>query len=245
MVDLHYTDHELAALYDVECPWERRDDFRFYLPRIMAAPSVLDVGCGTGMLLHRTRDAGHTGRLVGLDPGDGMLAIARTRDDVEWLHGDLATVRFDREFAFAVMTGHAFQVLVTDDELHTSLTGVRHALTDDGRFGFETRNPAVRAWETWSRAYAGSYTSPDGVRVDIGCEVTDVDGELVTFAGTHTSPAWDADKVSWSTLRFLDLDGLREHLNSAGLAIDEVFGDWDGGALTATSPEIVVIAKRA
>jgi len=34
----------------------------------MAAPSVLDVGCGTGAMLHEARQLGHVGRLCGLDP---------------------------------------------------------------------------------------------------------------------------------------------------------------------------------
>ncbi|MFI1396091.1 hypothetical protein [Streptomyces sp. NPDC020681] len=36
------------------------------------------------------------------------------------------------------MTGHAFQVLVEDDELRTALAAVRSALTGEGRFAFET-----------------------------------------------------------------------------------------------------------
>lgn len=246
MVDLHYTDHELAALYDVECPWEERDDFRFYLPHVLAARSVLDVGCGTGMLLRHARDAGHDGRLVGLDPAEGMLAVARARADVDWVHGDLTTAGFDREFEFAVMTGHAFQVLVTDDELHTSLAGARAALTEDGgRFAFETRNPAARRWESWRRDEAHHVIAPDGAHVTVAYDVTEVDGELVTFSATYASPSWERDRVSWSTLRFLDLDGLRHHLGAAGLAIDEVRGDWHGGALTAASPEIIVFARAA
>ena len=39
----------------------------------MAAPSVLDVGCGTGRLLHRAREAGHAGRLCGVDPDVAAL----------------------------------------------------------------------------------------------------------------------------------------------------------------------------
>ena len=48
------------------------------------------------------------------------------------------------------MTGHAFQVLVEDDKLRASLAAIRSALTEDGRFVFETRNPSARGWEAWT-----------------------------------------------------------------------------------------------
>jgi ubiquinone/menaquinone biosynthesis C-methylase UbiE len=111
----------------------------------MDATSVLDVGCGTGALLRRARQAGHAGRLCGLDPDPAMLAVARRRGDVEWVAGTAASMAFDREFDLAVMTGHAFQVLVSDEELRASLTAIRRALADGGRFGFETR------YGGWSR----------------------------------------------------------------------------------------------
>ncbi|MGK9167561.1 hypothetical protein KXR53_14745 [Inquilinus limosus] len=43
MVDLHYSDTDLAALYDAVCPRAERSDLDFYLPVIMAAPAVLDL----------------------------------------------------------------------------------------------------------------------------------------------------------------------------------------------------------
>jgi SAM-dependent methyltransferase len=64
------------AWYDVLNPWGPSDDF--YLELVMAAGGVLDVGCGTGTLLHRARDAGHPGRLCGLDPDPTILDQART-----------------------------------------------------------------------------------------------------------------------------------------------------------------------
>lgn len=57
-----YSDDDEAALYDLLNPWEPSDDF--YLSYVLAASSALDVGCGTGRLLHRAREAGHRGRLV-------------------------------------------------------------------------------------------------------------------------------------------------------------------------------------
>ena len=147
MVDRQFSEPHLAALYDPLCGREERADFRFYLPLVMAAGAVLDVGCGTGALLHWARESGHTGRLVALDPARGMLQVARTRSDIEWILGDLSAAASHREFDLAVMTGHAFQVLVADDEIQAGLATIRTALEPGGVFAFETRNPLVREWE--------------------------------------------------------------------------------------------------
>ena len=66
-----YSDEDAAALYDVLNPWGPSDDF--YLAMMLDVRSVLDVGCGTGALLHRAREAGHTGRLCGVDPDEASL----------------------------------------------------------------------------------------------------------------------------------------------------------------------------
>ena len=43
-VDHLFSEPMLAELYDAFC--EGRRDFDFYLPLVMSAKSVLDVGCG-------------------------------------------------------------------------------------------------------------------------------------------------------------------------------------------------------
>jgi len=245
MSRLEFDDDRLAALYD-RFSSEERDDFAFYLPLIRSARAVLDVGCGTGALLKLARDAGHTGRLCGLDPSQAMLNQARERSDIEWVHGDLTTVAWDRAFDLIVMTGHAFQELIEDDQIRTALAGIRAALTDDGRFAFETRNPLVRGWERWSEQYSGETTDSSGATVRAVCELDrPVTGHLVNYTFTYTSPAWPAPLVSASVLRFVDAPTLARFLAEAGLAIEEQYGDWQRGPLTATSPEIITIARQA
>lgn len=242
MVDYLFSEPKLAELYDAFCAG--REDFSFYLPLVMSANSVLDVGCGTGELLRLAREAGHTGRLCGLDPAEAMLEQARKRHDVEWVHGDLSSVVWRREFDLIVMTGHAFQVLVKDDQLRGSLAAIRSALTEDGRFVFETRNPPARGWEAWTPdnaveiVYGGSV-----VRMAHQVE-TPVVGDSVSFTVTYTSPSWQRPLVSRSTLRFLDADSLSSFLSGAGLKIEEQYGDWDRQPLTDTSPEIITVARR-
>ena len=191
MLDRQFSERHLAALYDSLCGRDDRDDFVFYLPMVMSYPSVLDVGCCTGALLHMARDAGHTGRLVGLDPARGMLEEARRRSDVEWVLGDLSSRAFDEDFDLVVMTGHAFQVFVEDDEIRSSLAAIRAALADDGRFAFETRNPLAREWERWTPENGADLTGPDGVEVRFEPRADSVDGDTVRFTITYTSRGWD------------------------------------------------------
>lgn len=243
MADLLFADAELAALYDRMNPG--RDDFAFYRPMIMEAASVLDVGCGTGAMLHEARDAGHRGRLCGLDPAPGMLAQARRRTDIEWVLGDLSTVAWDGAFDLVVMTGHAFQVFVEDEDLRAALAAVRAALSADGRFAFETRNPTARAWEAWETEVRGAVVSDVG-KVSVTRKITaPFDGRVVSFSHVFQSEAWDQPRVSHSTLRFLDQAGLAAALTHAGLAIEAQFGDWDRSPVTDASPEIITLARRA
>jgi SAM-dependent methyltransferase len=246
MADHQFADAGLAGLYDVLHPSERRDDFGFYSGLVMAAESVLDVGCGTGSLLHEARAAGHTGRLCGLDPAAGMLEQARKRVAVEWVLGDLASVAWEQEFDLIVMTGHAFQVFVTDEELRTSLASIRTALMANGRFAFETRNPLVRAWEQWTPDNISETIDAAGAVVRSWHEVENpVEDDIVNFTTTFTSPAWDRPQESRSTLRFLDAASLSTFLSEAGLVVEEQFGDWDRSPLTGTSPEIITIVRPA
>jgi hypothetical protein len=144
------------------------------------------------------------------------------------------------------MSGHAFQVFVDDAELRASLAAIRSTLTDDGRFAFETRNPLAREWEQWIPARAVEMTDAGGIVVQMAHEVdTPVEGDVVRFTTTYTSPAWDQPRVSRSTLRFLDARSLARCIADAGLVIEDQFGDWTGNPLTDVSPEFITIAKRA
>ncbi len=212
---------------------------------MLSARAVLDVGCGTGALLRLARESGHTGQLCGLDPAAGMLNQARQRPDIEWVHGDLSSVGWDREFDLVVMTGHAFQEFVEDDEIRVALAALRSALTDGGRFAFETRNPLARAWERWATDYTGAVT--DATDAMVRCEYRvelPVEGSVVRSISTFTSPGWDHPEVSRGALRFLDADTLSAFLAGAGLVIEKQFGDWTGEPLTETSPEIITIARK-
>ena len=201
---------------------------------------MLDVGCGTGGLLARARRDGHRGRLLGLDPGAGMLAVAREKEPgVEWVLGELSPGRYDAEFDLVTMTGHAFQELRTDEQVAGVLRGMRDALRPGGRAAFETRDPAARTWKRW---HGASYAVPyQGATVRVSYEVHDMAGDLVTFAEITEGGPWGRD-VARSTLRFLDRERLAGFLAAAGLDVEEQYGDWDR---SPTGPEIITVAVRS
>jgi SAM-dependent methyltransferase len=236
-----YSDDEAAVLYDVLNTWGASEDF--YLALVMGAASVLDVGCGTGQLLHRARQAGHAGRLCGVDPDRAMLGVARRRADIEWVAGTAASMAWDGEFDLAIMTGHAFQFLVGDDDLRASLAAIRRALADGGRFTFETRNPLGRAWEGWNPENAIDVVDPSGRRVRISYDVEAVVGDVVTLTETTRDPDGTPLRVDRADLRFLDVDTLARFLTDAGFAIEAQYGGWFREPVNPASPEIVTVAR--
>jgi SAM-dependent methyltransferase len=232
-----------AAWYDVFNPWGPSDDF--YLGLVMSADRVLDVGCGTGTLLSRACDEGHPGRLAGLDPDQGRLDRARSREnDVEWVLADAAGANWDREFDLAVMTGHAFQELVTDDVLRASLKAIRAALDENGRFVFEARDPRGRPWERWDGMSFTETNPEDGGVVTVTYKILGVTGDVVQTAETMTGPWWDEPQTGAGTMRFLDADSLSRFLTEAGFSIRDQYGDWAKGPVTGTSQEIITVAVR-
>ena len=105
---------EFARLYDAFNPWGPGDDFYLALARKLGGP-VLDLGCGTGMLACRIAE--EITPVTGVDPAEGMLHIARSRpgaERVEWIKGDARTLDLKRHFSLIYLTGHAFQVFLTD-----------------------------------------------------------------------------------------------------------------------------------
>ncbi|MDH6140300.1 SAM-dependent methyltransferase [Kitasatospora sp. GP30] len=245
-----YSEADAAALYDLLNPWDP-DSYpsdAFYYSLVMDAESVLDVGCGTGAMLHLARDRGHRGRLAGLDPDRAALDRARRRTDIEWIDGTAAQAEPGSGFELATMMGHAFQFIVADDELRASLAGIHGALRPGGRLVFETRHPQARAWEGWR------HTNPEDVAdlvdhagraVRVWHDVDSVVDDVVAFHGTVADPDGTVLLVEHARLRFLDLAALNGFLVAAGFEIEAQYGDWDRSPITAASREIITVARKS
>ncbi|WP_377289174.1 methyltransferase domain-containing protein [Rhizobium sp. SG2393] len=244
--DRLFDDVFLSEIYDAWHPRGVRDDFDFYMPLIMRARSVLDIGCGTGTLLDEARRSGHRGLLCGIDPGAGVLSRAYAFPDVEWVEGTLPRPDWTARFDLAVMTGHAFQAILSDADVDAFLCGVRECLEPGGLFAFETRNPLVRPWERWTPDRPALVCLKDGTEVTIVTTVTAAfDGHTIAFRHDFLGNHPALPLISESRLRFLDAAALAQRVSECGFVIEALYGDFQARPLTAESPEIIILARRA
>lgn len=238
-----YSDPRLAAVYDPLNP--PAADTAFYIALAGETPRrVLDVGCGTGLLACELAARGH--RVTGADPSAAMLGIARSRpggQQVTWVEAEAAVLSLAARFDLIVMTGHVFQVFLEDRDVLAALRRLRRHLAPGGRLAFETRNPAVREWESWTPEETREAVAVPGLgTVEVHYDIGPVAGELVTYE-THFRFAADDVAVAPSVLRFMDRERLAGLLAQAGFTDLVWYGDWDRSPPSATSPEIIVVAR--
>ena len=243
-----YDDPRLVALYDVLNPFA--SDTAFYLALAESAEHVVDLGCGTGLLACELAKRGH--RVTGIDPSPQMLRVARARpegDKVTWIEGDASALPFVGMADLLVMTGHVAQIFLDDAALLATLKAARRAIRPGGAIAFESRNPAARAWENWTRERSLSCVeAPDGRTVEVWQELhaqpdpsTTGHAAFTTYYRFTSAPE---DTLSaTSELRFRTLDALAGLLTDAGFARIDWSGDRDRAPVDETSRELIAVAR--
>jgi len=223
MADDGFEVPRLAQLYDPLDPDRSDLDAYVAIADELGARSVLDLGCGTGVLALLLAARGL--EVVGVDPARASLDVARAKpgaDAVRWLEGDATTLpplRVD----LVTMTGNVAQVFVTDEDWASTLQGVRGALADGGHLVFETRVPEREAWREWTREATFEEADVDGVgRVQTWVDVTEVVGDTVTFRAFYAFASDGALLTSDSTLRFRGRATIERSLAEAGFDVLEI-----------------------
>jgi SAM-dependent methyltransferase len=242
--DRLYRDPHLTDFYDLENGWAPDTEYCRDLAR--DARSVLDLGCGTGLLaaaLAQCRE------VMGVDPAGAMLDVARARpggDKVVWVEADARHFRSDRRFDLIVMTGHAFQCLLTDGDQLALLRTIAHHLSSRGRFIFDSRNPAPAEWREWVPADQRRLDHPRFGAVTAWNDVADDPATgIVTYQSFYRIEASGQVLSAASRIRFAPRETIAAHIAAAGLTVDRWLGDWQGGPWHAQAREIIPIGRRA
>lgn len=151
--------------------------------------TVLDIGCGTGVLLAEAARRWPTAKLIGVDPSDGMLDVARAAVPAAILHRSTAE-------RLPIHTGAVDLVLSTTSFGHWSdqaagLVEVARVLTDGGRCHIAELKPARLFRRMFYRL--PEFRTPEQMRVlveaaGLGCdETTQVRGNIVLTVATKES----------------------------------------------------------
>ena len=241
--DRLFDDAAFADFYDLENGWGADLDFCSTLAT--DARSVLDLGCGTWELAIAL---GEGRRIVGVDPATAMLDIARAKpgaDRVRFVEGDARTIRLGETFDLVVMTGHAFQVFLNEQDQRAVLATIAAHLAPGGRFVFDTRNPLAREWLEWvpeaserelDHARFGRVKAWNDMMHDAATGIVTYETHyLVEKDGRHLAAE--------SKILFTHKEKIEAMLADCGLAVERWAGDWQGGAWHVGAPEILPIGR--
>ena len=234
-------DPRMVDLYDEDNPDGPDHDYYRSLARDADAWTILDLGCGTGLLTVSLAAPGR--RVVGVDPSAAMLAYARRRPGatgVAWVEGDSRSIT-GGPFDLMIMSGNAAQH-IPDPDWQRTLRDLRRHCRPGAVLAFETRNPAARAWEEWNAAGHRRRRTVHGSLVE-WLEAEGI-GQGRVRLRSHTRVEGSGEHlVSEQLLTFRGQDAVREQLVCAGFEPTAVWGGWRRTPFTGTEPLMIIEAR--
>lgn len=216
---------------------------------------VLEVGCGSGRVSIELAKAGHT--VSGIDPSAAMLAIARQKADddaidVELVNGGLLDLALGaNRYGFVLVPQDVFLYCSDGEEQLDWLKAIAELLHFSGTLAIDLPGPAL-----------GLDPATNGQPLLVFAAVDDEDGAFDVWhiheddlaaqtrwlRVTYEQLGEDGvvrRKVSEHQLRYVYRFEIEYLLSIAGLALVDVYGDYDLGAFTSDSERMIVIARRA
>ncbi|WP_293695969.1 class I SAM-dependent methyltransferase [uncultured Agrococcus sp.] len=239
---MHDYDPRIVDLYDGDNPDGPDHDYYRSLADELDAASILDIGCGTGILTVTFVRQGRS--VTGVDPSPAMLAKARARsggEEVEWIDGDSSVVPH-REYRYAVMTGNVAQH-IPDGDWERTLGDVARVMQPGGVLAFESRNPEVRAWEAWAAEPESTRETMHG-RLREWTEVGQPKDGRVVLTFHNEFVASGEHLVQQEVLAFRSKHEIERALIGAGFSVRAVHGGWGRESFEPDSRLMIFEAVR-
>ena len=129
-----FTDPRQVVIYDAVNSYEpgTQPDFYLGVAEEVNAETVVDLGCGTGIITLEFASRGY--RMIAVDPSPLMLEVALQKpgaDGVQWVQGG-AGQPGTPDADLAIMSGHVAQFILKDADWLEALAGVKEALRPGG-----------------------------------------------------------------------------------------------------------------
>ncbi|NIK76017.1 ubiquinone/menaquinone biosynthesis C-methylase UbiE [Paenibacillus castaneae] len=204
---------------------------------------VLDIGCGMGRHALALTDFGY--EVTGIDLSDILLQEAISHDEegaVEWVQGDMRELPFEEgsfDATFNLFTSFGYFSLEEDNV--KVLRQIRKVLRLDGSFLIDFLNPQYTIQHLVP--YSERRDEETGILIE---EVRSIREGWVQKEITLTSPnPHDKPRQYLERVRLYNKEWFQLHLAECGLAIEQLYGNYDSSSYDERHSPRLIMAGRA
>lgn len=223
--------------------------------RVKPGAEILDVGCGSGR--HSIGLAKNGYRVTGIDASASLLKLARenTKDVPSpnrptFLRKNVLTLESLNNFDAAISV-FSFGFSSRERDHVTFLKNTARSLKKNGRVLLATVYfPQIIKILEEVEAVRGTtvFAHPDTTSLEGGViETKQRSFDLETMVHTVTTTLSKGKKIlerEESSMRVFTIPEIKQMLTASGLRVEGLFGDFDGGELTAQSKRLVILARK-
>lgn len=247
----------LAEIYDAENEHHAmlQEDVPFFLGQLpRRRQAILELACGTGRAAIPLAQAGH--HIVGIDSDPAMIRIARHKAQFVGLspkqlllrRGDALKLRLGERFDFVCIFFNTFLAFSNLQQQDACLRSVVHHLKPNGRFFLDILQPNVcllgqeksRGLDP-HRFYAPTLGAQVTKTIDVQRDPSR-QLEKITFRYRWRKAGRSHERIMRFDMTFIFPRELELLLNRHGLELEYLWGNYDGSALHADSPRMIVRA---
>lgn len=244
MKNAEFKNTKLAQIYEDFNNFSTDEDF--WLERIqeLSPKHITDFWSGTGLFTCQLEQLGYS--VTWIEPALPVLEIAKSKPNgnkIQWLHWSSEKLK-DFKTDLVLLTSHVAQFLTHANDWKIFLTNSFNVLHSWGYIMFDSKNPVLKTWESYSREKYNRTKSTQFWDVNMQIELWEIEWNIVSHT-IHYSfvDTWE-ELVSENTLIYRTKEEIEKDLREAGFRITQVYWDWDGDMYSPHHSEMIFLAQK-